>query len=204
MKINSNKWNKFRYTFYAPFYDFLVGYFKNTRKRSIDLLEIKPGDRILLLGAGTGLDLDNIPKGCEITAIDITPAMIEKVKKRNVKLNHSLTAIVMDGQSLQFPDNRFDKIILHFILAVIPDPLACIKEVERVLNKGGCVVVLDKFLPKNQNVSVARSMLNVLAKFFFTDITRDFETIVQATGLKTVLDIGVHFNGNFRIIKLLK
>jgi phosphatidylethanolamine/phosphatidyl-N-methylethanolamine N-methyltransferase len=109
MRINTNSWNRIRYTIYSPFYDILVGYFKNTRKKSIQLLEIKPGDEVLLLGAGTGLDLIVIPKGCKITAIDITPAMIDKVKKRNQKLNHNLNAIVMDGQKLQFPDNSFDQ-----------------------------------------------------------------------------------------------
>jgi phosphatidylethanolamine/phosphatidyl-N-methylethanolamine N-methyltransferase len=137
MKINTNKWNRIRYTIYAPFYDILVGYFTSTRKKSIQLLAIEPGNKVLLLGAGTCLDLNMIPKGCEITAIDITPAMIEKIKKRNQKLNHDLKTIVMDGQKLEFSDNLFDKIILHFVLAVIPDPVSCIKEAERVLKLGG-------------------------------------------------------------------
>jgi ubiquinone/menaquinone biosynthesis C-methylase UbiE len=204
MKINTNTWNKIRYTIYSPFYDILVGYFANTRKKSIESLEIKPGNEVLLLGAGTGLDLNVIPKGCNITAIDITPAMIEKVKKRNQKLNHNLNAIVMDGQALKFSDNYFDKIVLHFILAVIPDPIACIKEAERVLKTGGNIVVLDKFLPKNKKISYARRLLNLPANLFFTDITRSFETVIKATNLMVVADMGVHFNGNFRIIKLQK
>jgi len=204
MKVNTNTWNKIRYTIYAPFYDILVGYFTNTRKKSIQLSEIKPGDEVLLLGAGTGLDLNVIPKGSKITAIDITPAMINKVKKRNQKLNHTLNAIVMDGQKLQFSDNSFDKIILHFVLAVIPDPVSCIKEAERVLKMGGNIVVLDKFLPKNKKISFVRRLINPIANLFFTDITRSFESIINVTGLKIVSDTDAHFNGNFRVIRLVK
>ena len=204
MKINTNKWNRIRYTIYAPFYDILVGYFTSTRKKSIQLLRLKPGNKVLLLGAGTGLDLKMIPKGCEITAIDITPAMIAKVERKNQKLNHNLTTFVMDGQRLHFPDNSFDKIILHFVLAVIPDPIACIREVERVLINGGNIVVLDKFLPKNRKVSFLRKVVNPLANLFFSDINRSFESIVNATDLKVVSDIDAHFKGKFRLIKLEK
>ena len=204
MKINTNRWNKIRYTIYAPFYDTLVGYVANSRKKSIETLEIRPGDKVLLLGAGTGLDLNIIPKGCSITAIDITPAMIDKIKKRNEKLNHDLIALVMDGQKLEFPDNSFDKIILHFVLAVIPNPVNCIKEVERVLKTGGKITVFDKFLPKNRKISFARKVVNPVANLFFTDINRGFESIVSSTSLKVISDIDVHFSGKFRIIKLAK
>ena len=204
MKINTNAWNRIRYTIYSPFYDLLVGHFENTRKKSIHSLEIKPGDKVLLLGAGTGLDLNTIPHDCKIMAIDITPAMIEKVKRRNQKLNHDLQVAVMDGQKLEFPDNSFDKIILHFVLAVIPDPVSCIKEAERVLKFGGYITVFDKFLPKNRKVSFLRKIVNPLANLFFTDINRSFESIVNATNLKIVSDIDAHFKGKFRLIKLAK
>ncbi len=204
MKINTNTWNKIRYTIYSPFYDTLVGHFRHSRRKSVESLEVKQGDRVLLIGAGTGLDLKLLPKGCEITAIDITPAMIHKIKKRNRKLNYNVNVIVMDGQALQFPDNSFDKIILHFVLAVIPDPFACIKEAERVLKDGGNIVVLDKFLPKHKKIPFVQGLINPVANLFFINITRDFESIVNATRLKIVSDIDAHFNGNFRRIKLSK
>src|SRR4030095_7894079 len=204
MKINTNKWNRIRYTIYSPFYDVLVGYFKQSRTKSILSLETKPGEKVLIIGAGTGLYLQSLPKGCEITAIDITPAMIHKIEKRNLKLNCNLKAMVMDGQSLKFPDNSFDKIILHFVLAVVPDPVACIKEAERVLKARGSIAILDKFLPKNRKISFARKLVNPIANFFFTDITRNFESIANATTLTVVSDVDAHFGGNFRRIKLSK
>jgi phosphatidylethanolamine/phosphatidyl-N-methylethanolamine N-methyltransferase len=204
MKINTNSWNKLRYTLYTPVYDLILMYFKKSRKKSIDSLSIKPGNKILLIGAGTGLDLDFIPDGCEIIATDITPSMIEKIKKRNKLLNKNVSAIVMDGQKLNFADNSFDIVILHLILAVIPNPIACIKESERVLKPGGYVGIYDKFVPKNTKISLLRKFLNVFANFFFTDITRDFESMLSKTNYSVISDVDADFNGNFRIIKLKK
>ena len=100
------------------------------------------------------MDLEFLPKDCEITATDITLSMIDRIKKRNRTLRHNVQTIVMDGQSLEFTDNSFDFIILHLILAVIPDPIACINESERVLKHGGQVAVFDKFVRKDKKVTI--------------------------------------------------
>lgn len=204
MRINTNTWNIIRYTLYTPGYDLIARYFKGSRKKSIDSLEIKSGDKVLIIGAGTGLDLEFLPDGCEIMATDITPSMIERIKRRNKTFNRNLTAIVMDGQSLGFPDNSFDIVILHLILAVIPDSIGCIKEAERILKPGGQVAVFDKFVPKNAKVSLLRRVVNVFTNILFSDITRDFETIHKSSELTILSDIDADFNGYFRRIKLIK
>ena len=204
MKINTNTWNKIRYTLYTPGYDLIAGYFKESRKKSIESLTISSGDKVLIVGAGTGLDLDFLPSNCEITATDITPSMLHKINKRNTKLNLNLRTIVMDGQALGFENNSFDIIILHLILAVIPDPVACIKEVERGTKNGGQVIIFDKFRCGENRISFARKSINLFTNFMFSDITRDFETLNNKTELKLISDRDANFNGNFRLIKLIK
>lgn len=204
MKINTNSWNKIRYTLYAPGYDLIGKYFKDSRKKSVESLDIKAGDKVLIVGAGTGLDLEFLPSSCEIVATDITPSMIERIKRRNEILNRNVQAVVMDGQALEFADNSFDKVILHLILAVIPDPVACLRESERVLKHGGEVVIFDKFVRKGRKVSFIRRLVNVFSNFLVTDITRDFESIVKESELTILSDKDADFNGNFRLIKLAK
>lgn len=48
-------WNRLRYSLYAPIYDRIVG-FGGSRRRAIDLLALGPGERVLVVGAGTGPD----------------------------------------------------------------------------------------------------------------------------------------------------
>lgn len=204
MKVNTNTWNKIRYTLYTPGYDLVAGILKESRRKSILALNIQTNDKVLIIGAGTGLDLEFLPSDCEIIATDITPSMISSIKKRNKILKRNVQSLVMDGQSLEFPDQSFDKIILHLILAVIPDPVLCIREVERLLKPGGKVAIYDKFVRKNSKVSLLRKSINLMTNFMFSDITRHFETIVAHSKLRVVSDEDADFNGNFRLIQLVK
>jgi phosphatidylethanolamine/phosphatidyl-N-methylethanolamine N-methyltransferase len=204
MKSNTNAWNRIRYTLYSPFYNIIGRVFLNSRRTAINLLGVKPGEQVLLVGAGTGLDLDFLPKTALITATDITPAMVARLTRRSNRLQLRVNARVMDGQQLELPDNSFDKMVLHLILAVIPDPVRCLREAERVLKPGGYIVVFDKFLPPGQQPGLFRRVANFFTNLLFTDITRSFETILAQTNLKLCTDQPVDFNGNFRIILLQK
>lgn len=204
MKVNTNAWNRIRYTIYTPIYDLIGKAFSASRKASVESLEIKSGDKVLIVGAGTGLDLEFLQDDCEITLTDITPAMLDKVWRRNLNLKKNIIVQVMDGQKLLFSDSSFDKIILHLILAVIPDPVSCIKESERVLKAGGKIAVFDKFVGRNKKAGILRKLLNIPANILASDITRDFESIHRHTQLKIVSDTDANFKGNFRRILLKK
>ena len=205
MGINTNAWNKLRYTLYLPVYDLVAGrVFANYRKRSVSLLQARPDAAILLVGAGTGLDLEFLKGYTNLTATDITPGMILKLKARAEKLQLPVKALVMDGQQLAFPNSSFDAVLLHLILAVIPDPVACINEVERVLKPGGAVMVFDKFLPDGQQPSLLRKLLNLVAATLFSDINRSIGAIISHTSLQPELNEPAALGGTFRIVRLRK
>ncbi len=199
--MNNNTWNKIRYTIYTPIYDGIAGIFKASRRKSIDALNIKEGDKVLIVGAGTGLDLEFLPAGCQVIATDITPSMVKKIENRKMK---NVEALVMDGHKLEFENEKFDKIILHLILAVIPDPITCIKECERVLKADGQIAVFDKFVSADHEVSQIRKGLNIISNFLFSDITRKIEEIISHTQLKIISNTAADFNGNFRILLINK
>ncbi len=205
MSINTNSWNRLRYTLYLPVYDLVADrFFRKYRARSLSLLQSKPSDAILLLGAGSGLDLVCLQEQTNLTAIDITPGMIAKLKERAAVLQVPVQAQVMDGQHLLFPNNSFDAVVLHLILAVIPDPVACLKEVERVLKPGGAAMVFDKFLPDGQEPTVFRRLLNQVAGTLFSDINRSIGKITAHTTLQLEFNEAAALGGAFRIIRLRK
>jgi len=168
--MNTNSWNRLRYTLYAPFYDAAIRMFDESRQRAISLLRLCTNERVLIVGAGTGEDLRYMPPEVEVVATDITPAMVEKIRAKAVLLNRTITATVMDGQSLTFASGQFDAVVLNLIVAVIPDPVACMREAARVLKPSGRIVIFDKFLQEQHSPSVMRRVLDLVMGTLATNI----------------------------------
>lgn len=201
MSINTNRWNRMRYTLFAPVYDGIAGLFQARRRRSVQLLDLAAGESVLIVGAGTGLDLPLLPPGVAVTAVDLTPAMVGRIQRRAAALGMPAEVRQMDGQALTFPACSFDAVILHLILAVIPDPYACIREAERVLRPGGRLVILDKFLPDGQRPSPMRRLLNLITNTLFSDINRQVGEILAVTNLVVETEEPAGLGGLFRLLR---
>lgn len=198
-------WNRLRYTAWAPAYDAIAraAGFDTARRRSIDRLRLAANDRVLIVGAGTGLDLEFLPSNVHITAIDVTPAMLKHLERRAVHSGRSVTTRVMDARQLAFPDASFDAVVMHLILAVMPQPERGLSEAIRVLKPGGRIAVFDKFLRDEERPSLKRRLLNAFAKPLFSDLNRRLGPLVAATPLVVERDEPVAFGGTYRIVTLV-
>lgn len=199
-------WNRIRYTVWAPIYDALAeaANFGGARRRSIERLRLEPGQRVLIQGAGTGLDLEQLPAGVAVTAIDITPAMLARLERRAARLGLAVETHVMDARQLAFADETFDAVVLHLVLAVMPEPGRGLREAERVLKTGGRVAVFDKFLRDDESPSLKRRLLNLVSRPLFTDVNRRLGPLVAGTHLVLEHDEPAAFAGWYRIATLRK
>jgi phosphatidylethanolamine/phosphatidyl-N-methylethanolamine N-methyltransferase len=198
--VNTTAWNQIRYRVYAPIYDRVTAPLQRGRQRSISLLDVQPGEAVLLLGCGTGLDVPLLPPETRVSAIDLTPAMVERTAQRGSALRRTVEASVMNGEQLAFADACFDAIVLHLILAVIPDPIACIREAARVLRPGGRVAIFDKFLPDGAIPSPLRRATNVVTSTFFSTINRQLGPLLAATDLHVQHQEPVGAGGLFQVV----
>lgn len=202
--INTNTWNRIRYSLWKPMYDVLASPFRKDRARSIERLGIGPADRVLLVGAGTGLDLELIPAAGHVLATDITPSMVRRLQQRLKRTSLPGEARIMDAQRMDLPDASFDKVVLNLFLAVVPDPVKALREAERVLRPGGRIVVFDKFVPPGRPITLGRRVLNTVTAPLFSSIDRRFEEIVRNTDLAIVRDDRASVGLDYRIIVLAK
>jgi ubiquinone/menaquinone biosynthesis C-methylase UbiE len=197
-------WNRLRYTVWAPAYDAIAraAGFDTARRLSIDRLQLASGDRVLIVGAGTGLDLDFLPSNVHVTAIDVTPAMLKRLELRAARTGRSVTVRIMDARQLTFPDASFDAVVMHLILAVMPEPERGLREAVRVLKPGGRIAVFDKFLGDEERPSLKRRLLNVLARPLFSDLNRRLGPMMARTPLIIEHDEPVAFGGTYRVVTL--
>ena len=199
-------WNRLRYTIWAPAYDALVGAvgFAAARRLSIDRLKLAPSERVLIVGAGTGLDLGLLPPNVDVTAIDVTPAMLRHLERRAAGTGRSVATRIMDARQLAFPDSSFDAVVMHLILAVMPQPERGLREAVRVLKPGGRIAVFDKFLRDDERPSLKRRLLNAVAKPLFSDLNPRLGPLISGTRLVTEHDEPVAFGGTYRVVTLMK
>jgi phosphatidylethanolamine/phosphatidyl-N-methylethanolamine N-methyltransferase len=199
-------WNRIRYTVWAPAYDLIVraAGFDAARRLSIDRLRLAPNDRVLIVGAGTGLDLDFLPSNVHVTAIDATPAMLKHLERRAADTGRSVTTRVMDARQLAFPDSSFDAVVMHLILAVMPQPERGVSEAVRVLKPGGRIAAFDKVLSDGERPSLKRRLLNAFAKPLFSDLNRRLGPLLAGTPLVIEHDEPVAFGGTYRVVTLMK
>ena len=190
----SYAWHRFRYTLWAPHYDKITK-FPRERRQSIGLLELRPGERLVIIGCGTGADLPFVPLGIEVLAVDLTPAMLEQARA------HARPGIefrVMDGLALDLPDGSFDAAILHMVLEVIPDPARCLAEAARVLRPGGRLAVFDKFLPDGDRPGPLRKAGLALLDFVFTSTNRRMGEILARSGAPFAVERDEPSVGSYR------
>ncbi|WP_313953054.1 class I SAM-dependent methyltransferase [Accumulibacter sp.] len=169
---------KHSYTLISPFYDAaLAAATRVPRTKSLAFLPQQPA-RVLLSGVGTGLDLPLLPSQHSYTGIDLTRAMLRRALPRAAQLDFQ--CVQGDAQYLPFADRSFDHAILHLILAVLPDPVACLGETARVLAPGGSVLIFDKFLQPGRRALVRR-LLNPLVRRVATRLDVVLEEVLEQT-----------------------
>lgn len=200
-------WNRVRYTLWAPAYDRIVRaapVIDAARRRSIEHLDLQSGERLLIIGAGTGLDLPHLPEGIDVSALDVTPAMLDQLRERARRAGRSVDARVGDARQLPWPAESFDAVLLHLVLAVMPEPERGVREAERVLRRGGRAAVFDKFLRADERPSLTRRAINALARVMFSDLNRRLEPMLEGTALTIERDEPAAFGGVYRIVGLRK
>ena len=194
---------KTSYRFIAPFYDlFLSHATRKPRQRSLSRLPQSGRAQVLLSGAGTGLDFPWLVPCHDYTALDLTRAM----QLRSIQQAGGLHMQWVRGDSMELPfaTDSFDVVVLHLIMAVVPQPQGCLAEAARVLKPGGRILLFDKFLRRGERAWLRRSLTPLVGQLA-TRLDVVFEDELEnVPGLRVLSDEPALAGGLFRLIELQK
>jgi len=150
------------YSLIAPLYDAVLERpMRTARQKSLRALPVGKSGHVLVSGIGTGLDMPWLPKIHRYTVLDFSPEMLLRAKPRSEGLD--VKFVLGDSMALPFDDGQFDHVVLHLIVAVVPEPQRCLSEAARALKPGGTIVLFDKFLQPQQRAPL-RMLLNGMTR----------------------------------------
>lgn len=174
------------------------------RLRKVLWAEAPATGQILEVGTGTGVNMRYYPPGATITAIDISDRMLAKARARAERNNIAVKLALMDAQALDFADNTFDAVVATCVFCSVPDPIAGLREVRRVLKPGGKLLLLDHVRSGNAVAGKAMDLLNpIVVRMSGANINRRTVDNVRAAGFSD-LNVSSHMLGIVKRIQAAK
>lgn len=154
------------YDSYSGIYDLLFNnIFQPGRERAVHALGIRPGDRVLEVGVGTGLSLPYYPVHCEIVGIDISDPMLRKASERCRELGiRGAEFLRMEAERMTLPDESFDRVLASYVMTAVADPPKVAAELWRVCRPGGTIVFLNHFRSRHRFVALGERALTPLSR----------------------------------------
>lgn len=158
---------------------------------------VTPGMRVLDIAAGTGLAAESalgaVGATGHVAAADLSPAMIEKARRRFGN-TPNVSLAVEDGQALSFSDESFDAVVCSLGLMFFPDPLRGLAEFRRVLRLGGRAAVSVNTVPQRSyntriNLAIARhvpSLMEASARVFSLGDETKLKSLFEAADFRDV------------------
>ena len=180
---SKNEANVRRYRVLSSIYDWFARnpLLERPRRRQFELAGIGPGDRVLIVGVGTGLDLEHVPAEANVTGIDLSADMLRRAKLKAARPHSQLR--LMNAEQLEVDDKSFDVVIMNCVLSVVADPAKALSEAARVLAPSGSIWILGKFYESAPGRS-RRVLSRVLTAIGGAELTRSLTKAIGNTPLR--------------------
>lgn len=173
------------------------------------LLYFHAKGNVLEVGAGTGRNLGYYPGQSTVDKIILTDSsdkMLqrakEKLRQMSSKENERHEVMVADAAKLSFPDNSFDTIVDTFGLCSFDDPVAVLKELQRVCKPDGKILLLEHGRSKSYEglSGYLDKHAERHAKNWGCVWNRDIDQIVESSGLQLEKLNNWHFGTTYYIV----
>lgn len=166
------------YNNFSTLYPLVDIFYKPQKRKLFELINNLPFGQLLEIGVGNGTHFQ-LYKTHKVIGIDTSSKMLEianKYKKNNITLER------MNAESLSFPDQTFDYIVMSHVISVIDNPEKMLEESYRVLKPNGRIYILNHFTPENWLRCFDNSIQTISKRLHF-------KSVFHIESLKTIKKI---------------
>jgi SAM-dependent methyltransferase len=150
---------------------------------------------VLEIGFGSGLNVPFYPEGvARVAAVEPADIGWKLARKRLQATSVPVERAGLDGQSLPFADNSYDRALSTWTLCTIPDVAAALREVRRVLKPGGTLHFVEHGLAPDEGVRRWQRRLEPVQKRAFggCHLTRPVVSLLTSAGF-TITELDVFY-----------
>ncbi|WP_249695896.1 class I SAM-dependent methyltransferase [Stappia sp. WLB 29] len=176
------------YARWAPVYDWVFTAPLVFGQRAAAREANRLSGELVEVGVGTGLSLPLYGENLTVTGIDLSKPMLERARERvrRKKLKNVATLRAMDASEMDFDAARFDIATVMYVMTVVPDPSAVLKELERVVKPGGTVIIVNHFAADKGLLALIERGLARFASTLGWDPLFRRETVLDNTSMELV------------------
>lgn len=145
------------------------------------------GGTVLEVGFGSGLNLPWYPSDVRrLVAVDPSREGAKLARQRISEARFPVEYLPVGGEELSAPDHTFDSVVSTFTLCSIPDPIAALDQMRRVLKPGGKLHLIEHGLAKDAKVQRWQHRLNRLQTFICggCHLNRDIPRLLGEAGFQ--------------------
>lgn len=144
---------------------------------------------VVEIGFGSGLNLPQLPTTVTtLYAVEPSEVGVRLAQDRIAAATTDVQVVGLDGQRIPLPDASADAVLCTWSLCTIPDPVAAVAEMRRVLRPGGALHFVEHGLAPDEKVRRWQHRLNGLQQRIAggCHLTRDIPQVLRAGGMEPI------------------